>query len=142
MIVRLKAALAQQLGWDTTSEFFLREAFALSTDPGTGPKQTMDVPVNSKVACPDRPFTPFGIWRMTFCPGGCDDGNECTTDSFDPEVGCMNTPKTAMTTTRVPSTPVTPTQAVHEFVMTTRGAIDSCDFDGSCSTSPRDDNDR
>ena len=61
----------------------------------------MDVPVSSKVACPDRPFTPFGTWRITPVTGGCDDGNECTTDSLDRAVGTSEAPlKPAMTKTR------------------------------------------
>jgi hypothetical protein len=76
---------------DTTSAFFLRELFTLTTDPGTGPKQTIDVPVNSKVACPDRPFKPFGTWSMTL-PSSCDDGNACTSDSCDPITGCRHDP--------------------------------------------------
>ncbi len=51
---------------DGTSAFFLRIGFALAASPGSGPKQTVDVAVDSKTACPNRPFKPFGTWSMTF----------------------------------------------------------------------------
>jgi hypothetical protein len=51
---------------DGTSELFLRSGFALATSPGSGPKQTIDVNVDSKSPCPDRPFKPFGTWSLTF----------------------------------------------------------------------------
>jgi hypothetical protein len=49
---------------DTPQEFFLRTGFALATTPGSGPKQTIDVGVDSKVPCPNRPFKPFGTWSI------------------------------------------------------------------------------
>jgi hypothetical protein len=49
---------------DTTSEFFLRDGFALSTIAGTA-KKFVDVPVDNKTPCPNRPFTPFGTWSRT-----------------------------------------------------------------------------
>jgi hypothetical protein len=49
---------------DAASEFFLREGFALSTSAGTS-KRSIDVPVDSKAPCPDRPFKPFGTWSLT-----------------------------------------------------------------------------
>jgi hypothetical protein len=49
---------------DTTSDFFLRDGFALATTPGPGPKKTIDVPVDNKAPCPDRPFKPFGTWSI------------------------------------------------------------------------------
>ena len=51
---------------DGTSPFFLRTGFALTTSPGSGPKRTIDVAVDSKAACPGRPFKPFGTWSITF----------------------------------------------------------------------------
>ena len=48
-----------------TSELFLRSGFTLSTKPGAGPKMTIDVPIDNKVPCPDRPFKPFGTWSIT-----------------------------------------------------------------------------
>ena len=50
---------------DTTSDFFLRDGFALATTPGPGPKKTIDVGVGSNASCPTRPFTPFGSWSLT-----------------------------------------------------------------------------
>jgi hypothetical protein len=50
---------------ETASDFFLRDAFALAPNTGTGPKKTIDVTVDSKTACPERPFKPFGTWSMT-----------------------------------------------------------------------------
>ena len=49
---------------NTTSEFFLRDGFALSTTAGTA-KKFVDVPVDNKTPCPNRPFTPFGTWGLT-----------------------------------------------------------------------------
>ena len=40
---------------------FLRGGFALSTTPGTS-RQSIDVSVDAKQACPDRPFKAFGTW--------------------------------------------------------------------------------
>jgi hypothetical protein len=50
---------------DTTSDFFLGDGFVLATTPGTGPKKTIDVPVDNTTPCPNRPFTPFGTWGLT-----------------------------------------------------------------------------
>jgi hypothetical protein len=49
---------------DTTSDLFLRSGFALATSPGSGPKQTIDVGVDNKASCPNRPFIPFGTWNL------------------------------------------------------------------------------
>jgi hypothetical protein len=49
---------------DTTSDLFLLDGFVLSTDPGSGPKKTIDVVVDSKVSCPTRPFKAFGTWNI------------------------------------------------------------------------------
>jgi hypothetical protein len=46
------------------SNYFLRQAFALSTTAGTA-RQFIDVAVTNTVACPTRPFTPFGAWSIT-----------------------------------------------------------------------------
>jgi concanavalin A-like lectin/glucanase superfamily protein len=46
-----------------TSEFFLRDAFALSTSAGAGPKKTIDVFVDRLVG--GNPFKPFGTWSKT-----------------------------------------------------------------------------
>jgi hypothetical protein len=48
---------------DTTSEFFLRDGFVLSTTAGTA-RTFVDVPVDNKTPCPNRPFTPFGTWSL------------------------------------------------------------------------------
>jgi endonuclease G, mitochondrial len=47
----------------TTSTYFLRNAFALSTVAGSE-RQPLDVKINSKSACPARPFVPFGTWSV------------------------------------------------------------------------------
>jgi hypothetical protein len=44
---------------------FLRSGFVLATTPGPGPKQTIDVSVDTTTPCPNRPFTPFGTWSVT-----------------------------------------------------------------------------
>jgi hypothetical protein len=49
---------------DTPSAFFLRDGFALSTTAGTA-KKFVDVPVDNKTPCPNRPFTLFGTWSLT-----------------------------------------------------------------------------
>lgn len=41
-----------------TSNYFLRDGFALATSPGPGPKKTIDVPAGS----PCSPFKTFGTW--------------------------------------------------------------------------------
>jgi len=46
-----------------TDEYFLREGRVLSADPGSG-RTFVDVSLDSKVACPGRPFTSFGTWRI------------------------------------------------------------------------------
>jgi hypothetical protein len=50
---------------ETASDLFLRSGFVLATTPGAGPKQTIDVGVDNKASCPNRPFKPFGTWNMT-----------------------------------------------------------------------------
>jgi hypothetical protein len=44
--------------------YFLRGGLALSETAGAA-KLSGDVAVDSKVACPSRPFTPFGTWTTT-----------------------------------------------------------------------------
>jgi hypothetical protein len=44
-----------------TVAYFLRGGFALSTTPGTS-RQSIDVAVDTKETCPDRPFKSFGTW--------------------------------------------------------------------------------
>jgi hypothetical protein len=45
----------------TMADHFLHSGFALGTAPGTS-RQSIDVSVDSKQPCPDRPFKPFGTW--------------------------------------------------------------------------------
>jgi hypothetical protein len=45
----------------TTADHFLRGGFALSTTPGRS-RQSIDVSVDTKQTCPDRPFKSFGTW--------------------------------------------------------------------------------
>jgi len=40
---------------------FLRSSFTLNFFPGSS-RLSIDTPVNDSIACPDRPFTPFGTW--------------------------------------------------------------------------------
>jgi uncharacterized repeat protein (TIGR01451 family) len=47
----------------TNSNYFLRSAFALATVAGTS-REFIDVAVDNNVACPSRPFTPFGTWSV------------------------------------------------------------------------------
>jgi uncharacterized repeat protein (TIGR01451 family) len=47
----------------TNSNYFLRPAFALATIAGTS-REFIDVAVDNNVACPARPFTPFGTWSL------------------------------------------------------------------------------
>ena len=47
------------------SNYYLRPAFTLATSAGTS-RQSIDVAVNSSVACPVRSFTPFATWNITF----------------------------------------------------------------------------
>ena len=49
----------------TTSNYYLLNGSALGTTAGPGPKKTIDVFVDNKVACPGRPFKPFGTWSIT-----------------------------------------------------------------------------
>ena len=46
------------------SNYYLRPAFTLAPSAGTS-RQSLDVAVNSNVACPARSFTPFGTWGIT-----------------------------------------------------------------------------
>jgi len=48
----------------TTSAFFLHDGFALSTTAGTA-KKFVDILVDNKTPCPNRPFTSFGTWSRT-----------------------------------------------------------------------------
>jgi hypothetical protein len=45
-------------------DYYLRTGFALDTTAGAS-RTFIDKAVNSSVACPDRPFTPFGTWSIT-----------------------------------------------------------------------------
>jgi len=47
-----------------TNDYYLRNAFVLGTGVGPGPKNTIDVFVDGKSACPARPSTTFGIWSI------------------------------------------------------------------------------
>jgi hypothetical protein len=47
-----------------TSDYFLRGGSALSNTAGSS-KLSIDVPIDSKVACPARLFKPFGTWSIT-----------------------------------------------------------------------------
>jgi hypothetical protein len=47
-----------------TTDYFLRDGSALNTVAGSS-KRFIDVPVDSKTACPARPFKPFGTWSIT-----------------------------------------------------------------------------
>ncbi len=46
------------------TDYFLREGLALATGAGAS-RLFIDKTVNSAVACPERPFTPFGAWSLT-----------------------------------------------------------------------------
>ena len=48
----------------TIGDYFMRDESALDTAAGTA-RQSVDAPVNSKIPCPGRPFTPFGSWSTT-----------------------------------------------------------------------------
>ncbi len=48
----------------TTSDYFLRSGFGLSTTAGSS-RQFVDAIVSGQVACPARPFTSLGIWSVT-----------------------------------------------------------------------------
>ena len=52
---------------DEAVDYFLRSGFALSTTAGAS-RQYVDVNVDSRVACPGRPFTTFGVWTITPYP--------------------------------------------------------------------------
>lgn len=45
----------------TTSDFFLRDGFTLTTTPGSGPRKTIDVQAGAKCSA----FKPFGTWSQT-----------------------------------------------------------------------------
>ena len=47
----------------STSSYFLRNTFALSTVAGSA-RQSLDAKVNSTASCPARPFVPFGTWSV------------------------------------------------------------------------------
>jgi hypothetical protein len=47
----------------TTSDYFLRGGFGLSTTAGSA-RQSVDAVVNSQAACPARPFTSLGVWSV------------------------------------------------------------------------------
>jgi hypothetical protein len=49
------------IGGGATVTHFLRGGFSLSTVPGTS-RQSVDVSVDTKQPCPDRPFKAFGTW--------------------------------------------------------------------------------
>jgi hypothetical protein len=49
---------------DTTDNFFLRQGFVLNTSAGTA-RKFIDVPVDNRAACPNRPYKPFGTWSLT-----------------------------------------------------------------------------
>jgi hypothetical protein len=53
----------------STVPLHLRTGSVLTTNVGTGPKSTIDLPLNNKVACgpagAGRPFQVFGIWSIT-----------------------------------------------------------------------------
>ncbi|HEX5133889.1 MAG TPA: hypothetical protein VFW81_00715, partial [Thermoanaerobaculia bacterium] len=46
---------------DTTSDYYLRDAFALATTAGPGPKKTIDVQAGAKCSA----YKPFGTWTAT-----------------------------------------------------------------------------
>jgi hypothetical protein len=48
-----------------TSDYYLLNGSALGTAQGSGPKRTIDIGVDKRVACPMRPFTSFGTWSTT-----------------------------------------------------------------------------
>ena len=48
----------------TTTDYFLRNAFGLSTSPGSS-RQAVDALVSGQAACPARPFVPFGVWSVS-----------------------------------------------------------------------------
>jgi hypothetical protein len=44
-------------------QFYLLGKFELGTNPGSEKAKTIDLPLDSRSACPLRPFVPFGTWR-------------------------------------------------------------------------------
>jgi uncharacterized repeat protein (TIGR03803 family) len=48
----------------TTADYFLRDSFVLSGQPGTS-SELADVTIRGKGSCPTRAFTPFGRWSVT-----------------------------------------------------------------------------
>jgi hypothetical protein len=55
--------------FDTTldganDDYYLRSGFALSKTAGSS-RVFADVPVNSPLPCPARPFSPFGTWSIS-----------------------------------------------------------------------------
>lgn len=46
-------------------DYYLRSGAALAATPGSGPKTTVDVSLDSKSPCSARPFEPFGAWSIT-----------------------------------------------------------------------------
>jgi predicted extracellular nuclease len=48
----------------TAGTYFLRSGSVLSTTSGS-PKQSVDISVNSNMACPARPYSLFGTWTTT-----------------------------------------------------------------------------
>jgi hypothetical protein len=47
----------------TTVAYFLRAPFTLATVAGNA-RQSVDMTVNSNIACPARPYTTFGTWSV------------------------------------------------------------------------------
>jgi len=45
--------------------YYLRDGSVLSNSAGSGPKKTIDVFVDNKIACPDRAFNLLGSWIIT-----------------------------------------------------------------------------
>jgi YVTN family beta-propeller protein len=49
---------------NSTTTYYPRTGFTLNTTAGSS-RELVDTPVNSSVACPGRPFNPFGSWSTT-----------------------------------------------------------------------------
>ena len=47
----------------TTSDYFLRSGFELSTTAGSA-RQSVDAIVNGQSPCPARTFTSLGVWSV------------------------------------------------------------------------------
>lgn len=47
------------------TSYYLVGHSGLSTTAGTGPRSSRDAVLDSRIACPGRPFTPFGTWSIT-----------------------------------------------------------------------------